>query len=72
MLAFIWFVVIAPQKWAIGALSITIMLLLVVTTLLASSAMWWLFERNTDWVRHVIEASFLVRRQPEGGKSNTV
>jgi peptidoglycan/LPS O-acetylase OafA/YrhL len=72
VLAFIWFVVIAPQKWTISSLSIAIMSLLVVTALLASSAMWWLFERNTDWVRHVIESSFLVRRQPEGRKSNTV
>jgi hypothetical protein len=29
------------------------------------------FERNTDWVRHVIESSFLMRL-PEGRKSNTV
>jgi peptidoglycan/LPS O-acetylase OafA/YrhL len=61
VLAFIWFVVLAPHKWAVGPTTAIIMGSLIVTALAVAAGMWWLFERNTDRVRNVLE-SWLVAR----------
>jgi peptidoglycan/LPS O-acetylase OafA/YrhL len=61
VLAFIWFVVLAPHKWAIGPTAAIVMGSLIVTTLAVAAGMWWLFERNTDRVRNALE-SWLVAR----------
>jgi peptidoglycan/LPS O-acetylase OafA/YrhL len=58
VLAFIWFVALAPQKWAIGAPAALLMASLLVSTLLVATGMWWVFERNTDRIRKIIETWF--------------
>jgi peptidoglycan/LPS O-acetylase OafA/YrhL len=68
VLAFIWFLAIAPHKWVVGPSALGTMSLLVVVAVLFSSAMWWLFERNTDRARNLIELTFLVRRPSDGRK----
>jgi peptidoglycan/LPS O-acetylase OafA/YrhL len=61
VLAFMWFVVLAPHKWPIGPTAAIVMGSLIVTTLAVAVSMWWLFERNTDRVRHVLESWLRVR-----------
>lgn len=68
LLAFIWFVALAPQKWAIGLPAAFIMALLIMTALLLASGMWWLFERNTDRIRKLVESWFLLRPAAWRGK----
>jgi peptidoglycan/LPS O-acetylase OafA/YrhL len=55
VLAFIWFVLLAPTKWPLGVPAIAVMTSLVTTALMISAMLWWLFERNTDRVRGVLE-----------------
>lgn len=61
VLAFMWFVVLAPHKWPIGPTAAIVMGSLIVTTLAVAVSMWWLFERNTDRVRRVLESWLRVR-----------
>jgi peptidoglycan/LPS O-acetylase OafA/YrhL len=61
VLAFIWFVVLAPHKWAVGGTAALVMGFLICTTLVLAAGMWWLFERNTDRVRTILESWLLVR-----------
>jgi peptidoglycan/LPS O-acetylase OafA/YrhL len=61
VLAFIWFVVLAPHKWAIGSTAAIVMGSLIVTTLAVAAGMWWLFERNTDRIRNVVESWLVLR-----------
>ena len=55
LLAFIWFVALAPRKWPVDLWSMTMMGSLVLCALTAAAAIWWLFERNTPRVREVID-----------------
>ena len=55
VLAFLWFVLLAPTKWPFGLLGIVLMAGLGATTLVIGTVMWWAFERNTDRVRKAIE-----------------
>ena len=55
VLAFVWFVLLAPTKWPFGLLAIVLMAGLGATTLVIGTVMWWAFERNTDRVRKAIE-----------------
>jgi peptidoglycan/LPS O-acetylase OafA/YrhL len=71
VLAFIWFVALAPQKWAIGLPTAFLMAFLIVTTLLLATGLWWLFERNTDRIRKLVETWFLVRSAAWRGKWGT-
>ena len=55
VLAFIWFVFLAPTKWPLGPLAFVVMTGLAATTLVSGAVMWWAFERNTDRIRKTIE-----------------
>jgi peptidoglycan/LPS O-acetylase OafA/YrhL len=61
VLAFIWFVMLAPHQWMIGSTTAILVAFLILTTLIAATAMWWLFERNTERLRKVLETWLLVR-----------
>ena len=55
VLAFVWFVFLAPTKWPLGPLGFVLMTGLAATTLVSGAVMWWAFERNTDRIRKTIE-----------------
>jgi peptidoglycan/LPS O-acetylase OafA/YrhL len=55
LLAFIWFVALAPSKWPLGLRAIILMIALGTATLIVAVVMWWFFERNTDRLRRVLE-----------------
>jgi peptidoglycan/LPS O-acetylase OafA/YrhL len=65
VLAFIWFVALAPNKWTIGPTAAALVAALAATALLVASGMWWLFERHTERVRSVLEA-WLFSRSKHG------
>lgn len=71
VLAFIWFIALAPHKWAIGPTAAALMGSLIATALLVATGMWWLFERNTDRVRNVLETWLLLGRRPDREKWGT-
>ena len=56
LLAFIWFVWLAPHKWPLGVNAAALMIAFVGVALAVATAMWWLFERNTDRLRAVWES----------------
>jgi peptidoglycan/LPS O-acetylase OafA/YrhL len=64
VLAFIWFVMLAPQKWPFGSTSLACMGSLIAVAVLVAFGMWWLFERNTDRVRNFLESRLLVGAAP--------
>jgi peptidoglycan/LPS O-acetylase OafA/YrhL len=55
LLAFVWFVFLAPAKWPVGPFSIVLMTGLGAAALVTSAVMWWAFERNTNSIRKAIE-----------------
>jgi peptidoglycan/LPS O-acetylase OafA/YrhL len=55
LLAFVWFVFLAPTKFPVGALAIVLVTGLGATALVSSTVMWWAFERNTNRIRKTIE-----------------
>lgn len=55
VLAFVWFVFLAPTKWPLGPLAIVLVIGLGAVALVISTVMWWAFERNTDLVRKTVE-----------------
>jgi len=63
VLAFIWFVLLAPHKWTIGPTAALVMGCMIATAFVVATAMWWLFERNTDRLRNLAESWLLVRAQ---------
>ena len=59
VLAFIWFVVFAPNKYVFGQAALGLCGFLLVSAMLVATGMWWLFERNTERVRNVLETLLL-------------
>jgi len=64
VLAFIWFVALAPHKYALGQAALGLVGFLFLITLLVATGMWWLFERNTERVRDVLETLLLRGKKP--------
>jgi peptidoglycan/LPS O-acetylase OafA/YrhL len=71
VLAFIWFVVFAPNKYVFGQAALGLCGFLVVTTMLVATGMWWLFERNTERVRNMLE-TLLLGSENERARSKAV
>ena len=63
VLAFIWFVILAPHQWPVGGTATLLIGLFITLALLVSIGMWWLFERNTDRVRRFLELSLFQRTE---------
>jgi peptidoglycan/LPS O-acetylase OafA/YrhL len=61
VLAFVWFVLIAPHKWFLGPAAAAVMIALFGISLAVAIGLWWLFERNTDRVRDALESRLFVR-----------
>jgi peptidoglycan/LPS O-acetylase OafA/YrhL len=55
VLAFFWFVLIAPNKWPVGFFALVLVACASAIALIIGTVMWWIFERNTDYVRKAIE-----------------
>jgi peptidoglycan/LPS O-acetylase OafA/YrhL len=68
VLAFIWFVALAPRKWPVGPAGISLMMALGATTLAIATVMWWLFEGRTDVIRKALEARLWSHRQTPQGR----
>jgi peptidoglycan/LPS O-acetylase OafA/YrhL len=68
VLAFLWFVALAPRKWPVGPAGISLMMALAVTTLVVATGMWWLFEGRTDVIRKALEARLWSHRQTPQGR----
>jgi peptidoglycan/LPS O-acetylase OafA/YrhL len=56
LLAFIWFAGLAPQKWPVGGYAIALVAAFLGAALVHAAGMWWLFERNTDTFRRIIQS----------------
>jgi peptidoglycan/LPS O-acetylase OafA/YrhL len=61
VLAFVWFVLIAPHKWTLGPAAGAVMVSLLGISLTVAIGLWWLFERNTDRVRDALESRLFVK-----------
>jgi peptidoglycan/LPS O-acetylase OafA/YrhL len=55
VLAFIWFVALAPRKLPLGEGAILLMTALGTAAFALAVVMWWIFERNTDRLRRALE-----------------
>jgi peptidoglycan/LPS O-acetylase OafA/YrhL len=55
VLAFLWFVLVAPNRWPVGVSAMVLLAGAGGTALIIGTAMWWAFERNTDYVRKAVE-----------------
>jgi peptidoglycan/LPS O-acetylase OafA/YrhL len=55
VLAFLWFVLFAPNRWPVGVSAMVLLAGAGGTALIIGTAMWWAFERNTDYVRKAVE-----------------
>jgi peptidoglycan/LPS O-acetylase OafA/YrhL len=67
VLAFIWFVTLAPSKWPVGSVGMLVMMALGAAAVGIATAMWWIFERRTDQIRRMLENWVLtLRRTPDG------
>jgi peptidoglycan/LPS O-acetylase OafA/YrhL len=62
LLALLWFGLLAPEQFALGATGILIWLAMIAAALLLAIAMWWLFERNTGRVRRWAQRVLLGRK----------
>jgi peptidoglycan/LPS O-acetylase OafA/YrhL len=71
VLAFIWFVALAPRKLPLEQTAILLMTAIGTAALAVAVVMWWFFERNTDTVRRVLERWLWtgVRITPRNGKN---
>jgi peptidoglycan/LPS O-acetylase OafA/YrhL len=56
LLAFVWFVGLAPAKWPLGLDALSLMIAFVTAAIAVATTMWWLFERNTDRFRGLLES----------------
>jgi peptidoglycan/LPS O-acetylase OafA/YrhL len=66
VLAFVWFVALAPSKWPVGLAGTLVMMALGAIAVGVATAMWWLFERRTDLIRKTLENWVLtLRRTPD-------
>jgi peptidoglycan/LPS O-acetylase OafA/YrhL len=55
VLAFIWFVALAPRKLPLGEGAMLLMTVLGTAAFALAVVMWWIFERNTDRLRRALE-----------------
>jgi peptidoglycan/LPS O-acetylase OafA/YrhL len=66
VLAFLWFVALAPSKWPVGPTGIVVMAAVSTIAIAIATAMWWLFERRTDLIRKTLEIWLsMPRRAPQ-------
>jgi len=56
LIAFIWFAGLAPQKWPVGGYALALMAAFLSAALAHAAGMWWLFERNTETFRRIIQS----------------
>jgi peptidoglycan/LPS O-acetylase OafA/YrhL len=70
VLAFIWFVVLAPNRCVFGQAALGLCGFLLIITMLVATGMWWLFERNTERVRNVLETLLLGSENERAGRKN--
>jgi peptidoglycan/LPS O-acetylase OafA/YrhL len=61
VLAFVWFVLVAPHKWTLGPAAAGVMISLFGISLAVAIGLWWLFERNTERVRDALESRLFVK-----------
>jgi peptidoglycan/LPS O-acetylase OafA/YrhL len=55
VLAFVWFVLLAPNRVPVGPAAMVLLTGAGGAALIIATAMWWAFERNTDYFRKAIE-----------------
>ena len=51
LIALLWFWLVAPVQFPLGAVGLCLWLGLILAALAVATAMWWLFERNTGRIR---------------------